>query len=335
MNGTPRKISSGGATELPSSASTVATTMKTPSADSVRRSRSATSSGSPMSTPSTKIIPECTCLPNLAPLASISSGRPLRPLWMRSVGTPDRLGQLRVQVDPLVVAVKREHVARPRQVEHQLQLLARAVAGDVDRRVGRGHDAGADLEDAVDRLVDRALVARDRRRREDHRVAGVQLDVAVVVEGHPPQRRERLALAAGRDRDHLLVGEVLDLLRRDQQPGGRVGDPEVGGDVEVLAHRAPDQGDLAGRAATAASITCWTRCTFEAKQVTMIRPSQRENCSSSAGPTLASDGHDTRAVGVGRVAAQAEDALGAELGEPRDVGRDGRRPASGRTGSRR
>ena len=28
----------------------------------------------------------------------------------------------------------------------------------------------------------------------------------------------------------------------------------------------------------AASITCWTRCTLEAKQVTMIRPSQRANC---------------------------------------------------------
>ena len=42
--------------------------------------------------------------------------------------------------------------------------------------------------------------------------------------------------------------------------------------------------------AAAASITCCTRWTLEAKQVTMIRPSQRENCSSSAGPTVASEG---------------------------------------------
>ena len=41
---------------------------------------------------------------------------------------------------------------------------------------------------------------------------------------------------------------------------------------------------------TAASTTCCTRCTLEAKQVTMIRPSQRENSSSSAGPTADSDG---------------------------------------------
>ena len=40
----------------------------------------------------------------------------------------------------------------------------------------------------------------------------------------------------------------------------------------------------------AASITCWTRCTLEANEVTMIRPRQRENRSSRAGPTLDSDG---------------------------------------------
>ena len=59
MNGTPRKITSGGTTDSPLCSETVATTMKIPSADSIRRSRSATSAGSPMSTPSTKIIPAC------------------------------------------------------------------------------------------------------------------------------------------------------------------------------------------------------------------------------------------------------------------------------------
>ena len=41
---------------------------------------------------------------------------------------------------------------------------------------------------------------------------------------------------------------------------------------------------------TAASITCWTRWMLEAKEVTTIRPSQWEKVSSSAGPTLDSDG---------------------------------------------
>ena len=157
----------------------------------------------------------------------------------------DRFGEAGVQSQPLVVAVDRQHVAGLGQVQHQLQLLLPAVTGGVDRRVFGGHHRGADLVDAVDRFVDRALVAGDRRRREDDRVAAAQLDVAVVVVGHSAQRRERLPLAAGRDHDHLLVGEVFDLPRLDEQPLGGLGDPEVGGDVEVLAHRAPDQGDPA------------------------------------------------------------------------------------------
>ena len=77
---------------------------------------------------------------------------------------------------------------------------------------------------------------------------------------------------------------------------------------------------------TAASITCWTRWTFEAKQVTMIRPSQRENTSRSAGPTAPLGRADARPVGVGRIAAEAQHALGAQLGEARDVGG---RPSTG------
>ena len=195
--------------------------MNTPSAESVRRSRSATSSGSPMSTPSTKITPAPMSVAELRLLAVelerdavVATEDVLR-------GAPDRLGQLGVQADALVVAVERHHVLRLGQVEHQLHLLPVAVAGSVDRGVLGGDHPSADLEDPVDRLVDRPLVAGDRRRREDDGVAGVQLDVAVLAVGHPPQRRERLALAAGRDRDHLLVGVVLDLPRLDQaaRPG--------------------------------------------------------------------------------------------------------------------
>jgi hypothetical protein len=75
-----------------------------------------------------------------------------------------------------------------REVEHQLQLLLEPVAGGVDRRIARRHDVGADVVEPVDRLVDRALVAGDRRRGEDDRVARAQLDLRVVAVGHPAQR---------------------------------------------------------------------------------------------------------------------------------------------------
>jgi hypothetical protein len=86
--GTPRKITSGGATDSPSCSDTVATTTKIPSAESMRRSRRATSAGSPMSTPSTKIIPDCSREPKRAPLPSSSSGSPFSPLNTSSGSTP-------------------------------------------------------------------------------------------------------------------------------------------------------------------------------------------------------------------------------------------------------
>ena len=54
----------------------------------------------------------------------------------------------------------------------------------------------------------------------------------------------------------------------------------------------------------------------------MIRPSQlRELSRSRAGPTLDSDGATPGPVGVGRVAAEQQQAVAADLGQPRDVRR--------------
>ena len=258
-------MTSGGAIGRPSWPETVATTMKIPSADSARRSRIATSSMSPTSTPSTNTTPLCSCLPKRAPRSSISSGRPLRPVEDRIRVDADRLGQLAVQVQPLVVAVDRHHVARLGEVQHQLELLRPAVPGRVHGRVlGRDH-GGADLVEAVHRLVDRALVARDRRGREDDRVAGVQLHLRVLPMRHPAQRGQRLALAAGREHHEPLVGEALDLLGRHQQALGHLGVAELARDVEVLAHRAADHGDARSSAtrhrSPAGAGGRWTRTT--------------------------------------------------------------------------
>ena len=141
----------------------------------------------------------------------------------------------------------------------------------------------------------------------------------MVAVGHPAQRRQRLALGAGRDDHELLVGELVDLARLDEHALGHVDVPERAADVDVLAHRAADQRDLAVVAA-AASTTCWTRWMFDAKQVTTIRPGQCENTRSRCGPTTDSLVEMPGAVGVRGVAAQQQQALAAQLGEPRHVG---------------
>ena len=94
MNGTPRKITSVSATGSPFCSEIVATTMKIPSADSIRRSRSATSAGSPMSTPSTKIIPDCSGSPKRgAALVDLERQAVLAAEHVVGVD-PDRVGEL-------------------------------------------------------------------------------------------------------------------------------------------------------------------------------------------------------------------------------------------------
>ena len=151
-----------------------------------------------------------------------------------------------MQAQPLVVAVDRHHVAGLGQVEHQLQLLLPAVARGVDRRVRGGDHGRADLEDAVDRLVDRALVARDRRRREDHacrRSAARRRDArrgpsAAAPTAARPGCRSRSRSTRSSGKSSISFGGI-------SSPSGADGDAEVRGDVEVLAHRAPDERDLA------------------------------------------------------------------------------------------
>ena len=60
----------------------------------------------------------------------------------------------------------------------------------------------------------------------------------------------------------------------------------------------------------AASMTCWTRWTFEANEVTMIRPWQRREQVEQRRADARLRRRDPRTVGVGRVAAEAEHALG-------------------------
>ncbi len=73
--------------------------------------------------------------------------------------------------------------------------------------------------------------------------------------------------------------------------------------------------------AAAASTTCWTRWMFEAKLVTTMRPVGAREHLLQVRSDLSLGGREARTVGVGRVAAQQQHALGTQLGQARDVGR--------------
>ena len=136
--------------------------------------------------------------------------------------------------------------------------------------------------------------------------------------GHPAKGGERLPLAAGRDHDHLLVGEVLDLLRRDEEAVRRAGHAQVGGDVEVLPHRAPDEGDAAVEPCGGVDrLLDPVDVGGEAGHDDAARAAREDLEQGRADARLRRG--DAGAVGVGRVAAEAEQALAPELGEPRDV----------------
>ena len=115
----------------------------------------------------------------------------------------DFLRQPRVMDEMPQRAVHGDEELRPRDVEHQLQLFLAGVAGDVDVRLLVMHDLGAAAIEVVDHVRDRALVAGNRARGDDHDVALLDRDLLVLADGHARERRRRLALRAGGEDDQL------------------------------------------------------------------------------------------------------------------------------------
>ena len=107
-------------------------------------------------------------------------------------------------------------------------------------------DLGAEAHEPVDHLRHVHLVARDRVRREDHRVVGVELEPAVVALRHQRQGRHRLALAAGRDHAHLAraAGRATSSMSTSAWSGMR-SRPIVAGQPHVLLHRQAERRHLA------------------------------------------------------------------------------------------
>ena len=141
---------------------TVVTTISTPSSESRRRSRSATSWTSPTPRPSTNVTP-----------AGIGSTMPTpsrRQLDDGAVlGDHDpRRRDARLAAEPgvrgehPVLAVDRHQRLRAHEREHRAHLLRARVPGDVHHRDLLVQHLGAEPREPVDRVVDVQLVAGHR-----------------------------------------------------------------------------------------------------------------------------------------------------------------------------
>ena len=233
---------------------------------------------------------------------------------------------------PLVVTVDRHHVLRAREVEHHFDLLRVAVAGGVDRRVAGGHDLAADVVEPVDRLVDGALVAGDRRRAEHDRVPRPEFDLRMIAIRHPAQRRRGSPWEPVEMTTIFSSGPLVDLARRQQHPLRDVDVAERRPMLTFLRIERPTSATL--RAFFSACTTCWTRWMFDAKQVTTIRPSQRRTRGRGAGRRSIRSQRSP----AGRRSSSRPAAAGRLRGRVRPAApcrRAGRPPASGRTCSRR
>ena len=153
--------------------------------------------------------------------------------------------ELRVLYEMMILAVHGDEELRPHEIVHELELLLARMARDVDALVAPVDDVGAELQQVVDRLGDELLVARDRRRRDDDRIARHDADLAVIGHRHARKRRHRFALAARRDDDDPAHRIVADLVDVDDCAFRRVDVAELERNVDDIDHAAAEHGHLA------------------------------------------------------------------------------------------
>jgi hypothetical protein len=143
----------------------------------------------------------------------------------------------------------------------------------------------------------------------------------VVAVGHAPQRAERLALGPGRDDHELVIGPVVELARRDEDPLRHVDVPQRAADVDVLAHRPAHERHLAPvRGSRVYDLLDAVDVGGEAGDDDAALAAEEELLELGPDDRLAR--RVARAIGICRVAAQQQQPLAPQLGEARDVRRD-------------
>ena len=124
-------------------------------------------------------------------------------------------------------------------------LFLTGVAGNVQVRMAVIDDLRALVEERVDHAADRSFVAGDGRGRDDHAVAGTDRDLLVLGKSHAVESGHALALAAGRDDDDLILGQLVDLLDIGHHVLRDIHIAQDHGNADDVFHAAPGDRDLA------------------------------------------------------------------------------------------
>ena len=146
------------------------------------------------------------------------------------------LGHFGVGLEVALLAVDRDKELGPNQGVDDLQLVLAGVAGDVEGAGVLADHLGLFPVQFVDDIVDGALVAGDGGGGDDHPVPGLDLHLLVGGEGDAEEGGHGLALAAGGDDAHLVLGQGLDVVDVHHDPFGDVGVPQFGGHPHGVLH---------------------------------------------------------------------------------------------------
>ncbi len=189
-----------------------------------------------------------------------------------------------------VFAVDRNEVARAHEIQQQFLLFLAGVAGNVDRAaVIVVIHQGALAEHVVQHPEDGFFVAGNDARGEDHRIALIEREQAVVIHGDARKRGHGLGLAAADQDDELLRRKRTDVLRAHHQAVGNRSRFMPCAISTLSTMLRPIKAIL--RPAAAAMFTiCWMRGIDEAKQETITLRVAARVSSSMRGRTVRSEG---------------------------------------------
>ena len=153
-------------------------------------------------------------------------------------------GQLGVGFEMALLPVDGNEEPGLDQGVDDFQLLLAGVARDVEGAAALVDDLGVLPVELVDDAADGVLVARDGRGRDDDPVPGANFHLPVGVEGHAGQGGHGLALTAGGDDAHLIVGQALDVVDIHQHPVGDAHITQFHRHLHSVLHAPAGDGDF-------------------------------------------------------------------------------------------